>query len=251
MTRIPDGLQVALCALAMLAGRADAQASPFRVLFVGNSLTYSNDLPASVAAMPCLTDGRTIKAESIVAADTSLDDHVGRGAVAARLRRNRWDLVVLQQGPSALDESRRQLLASVRELTPLIRSAGARPALFMVWPSLQRSDDRDRVSDSYRLAAAAVDAVLLPVGDAWRAALARDPSLRLYGGDGYHPSRLGSELAALVICAAIGGRSPSALVSSSVLARQRRWIDTRDALSGAAQDALATVEPSQRMSTTK
>jgi hypothetical protein len=41
--------------------------------------------------------------------------------------------------------------------------------------------------------------VLLPAGEAWRAAWRRDPELKLYGKDGFHPSILGSYLAALVV----------------------------------------------------
>lgn len=228
-----------LVAVAALAtnGRATEAAEPLRILFVGNSLTTANDLPATVAAMPCLADGRTLEIATVVAPDTSLADHLARGEVITRLRRERWHLVVLQQGPSALEESRTQLLASVGQLAPLIRAAGARPAMFMVWPSMERLGDRDRVSESYRLAAQAVNAVLFPVGDAWRAALARDPGLPLYGNDGFHPSPLGSDLAALVICAAIGNRAPADIARSPPMSRRREFAGVRDALVAAAADA--------------
>ena len=41
--------------------------------------------------------------------------------------------------------------------------------------------------------------LLLPAGDAWRAAWAADARLPLYGPDGFHPSPMGTYLAALVI----------------------------------------------------
>jgi hypothetical protein len=40
---------------------------------------------------------------------------------------------------------------------------------------------------------------LLPAGAAWREAWRLDPSLALYSDDGFHPSPLGSYLAALAI----------------------------------------------------
>ena len=52
---------------------------------------------------------------------------------------------------------------------------------------------------SYRNAAKAAGADLFPAGDAWRRAWACDRSLALYGPDGFHPSRLGTYLAALVV----------------------------------------------------
>ena len=47
------------------------------------------------------------------------------------------------------------------------------------------------VSQSYTAAAKAVGGLLLPAGDAWRAAWAIDPTLALYGPDGLHPSTIG------------------------------------------------------------
>jgi hypothetical protein len=45
----------------------------------------------------------------------------------------------------------------------------------------------------------------MPAGEAWRAAWRRDPELPLYDRDGFHPSRLGSCLAALAVYQAIAG----------------------------------------------
>jgi hypothetical protein len=80
----------------------------------------------------------------------------------------------------------------------------------MVWPSSSRRKDFDGVSESYTRAAALIDGVLFPMGEAWRAAWRRDPTLALFGPDGFHPSRLGSSLAALVIFNQLTGRLPPA-----------------------------------------
>ena len=84
---------------------------------------------------------------------------------------------------------------------------GARTALYMVWPSKTRDRDFDAVSESYALAAQDVAGTLLPVGDAWREAWRRDPSLTLYTDDGFHPSGLGSYLAALAIWRGLSSQS--------------------------------------------
>src|SRR5689334_5259202 len=97
----------AIIGLILLTSALCDAADPVRVLFVGNSLTYTNNLPKVIAAMPCFADGRAVVAESVTGPDMSLDDHLARGAVARRLSRERWDVVVLQQGPSSLEDSRR------------------------------------------------------------------------------------------------------------------------------------------------
>jgi hypothetical protein len=209
----------AIACAAFLAGvAAQAQsAAPIQVLFIGNSLTYSNDMPEMVAAMPCTQDGRPIYVTTVATPDTSLADHWKRGTARAALKRDRWDVVVLQQGPSAAPASRTELLESVRRFAPEIQAAGAKPAVMMVWPSWLRRQDFDGVVDSSRQAAAAIDAILLPVGEAWRAAWRRDAGLPLYAGDEIHPSPLGSYLGALVICSALGGRSALDLTAPIVV----------------------------------
>ena len=49
--------------------------------------------------------------------------------------------------------------------------------------------------------------LLLPVGDAFRVAIEKDPSVSLFGPDGFHPSPLGTYLAAIVIHRALSHRS--------------------------------------------
>jgi hypothetical protein len=99
----------------------------------------------------------------------------------------------------------------VRRFDNEIKRIGARTALYMVWPSAARSDDFDAVVASYAIAARDVDALLLPVGEAWRAAWRYDASLPLYADDRFHPSVLGSYLGALVIYERLTGRSAEGL----------------------------------------
>jgi hypothetical protein len=172
-------------------------APPSRILFIGNSLTYANDLPAMVCTL-ARAAGRAVTCASVARPDVSLEDHWNSGPARATIAEG-WDLVVLQQGPSALPESRTLLVEYVRRFDGLIRKTGARTAVYMVWPSRQRRADAPGVSQSYTAAARAVNGLLLPAGDAWRAAWAVDGGLALYGPDGFHPSPMGSYLAALVI----------------------------------------------------
>jgi hypothetical protein len=183
------------------------QPAPYRVLFIGNSLTYSNDLPAMVATMG-RAEGRRIECESIALPDFSLEDHWQRGDAPRAIARGGWTMVILQQGPSALPESRVLLVEYAKRFDREIRKVGATTALFMVWPSRARRGDFAGVSGSYAAAAKAVGGVLLPAGDAWREAWKLDATLPLYGPDGLHPSPTGSYLAALVIYQQIAGDLP-------------------------------------------
>lgn len=144
----------------------------------------------------------------------SLGDHWNWGAARGAIAEGRWDVVVLQQGPSSRPQSRVELLADTRKFAEEIRRAGARPALYMVWPVVSEPENFDRVSESHALAAKDVGGLLFPAGEAWRAAAKREPRVDLYSFDGLHPTPAGSYLAALVMyevlyersCAGLPGR---------------------------------------------
>jgi len=169
-----------------------------RVLFIGNSLTYWNAMPDMVRWMLETAGVPVGRVESVAYPDVGLEDHWLSGPARTRIADGDFDVVVLQQGPSAT-EGRPSLLDFSQRFAKEIRAAGGQPALYMVWPSVARSFDFDGVSDSYQTAAAQASALLFPAGEAWRAAWRRDSTLALYGPDAFHPSPLGSYLAALVI----------------------------------------------------
>ena len=181
------------------------------VLFIGNSLTYSNDLPATFAAIAAL-DGRRIEVAMAAEPNLALIDHLtGQSSALEVLQSRKWDFVVLQQGPTTTAIGRDSLIIWTRMFEEHIRRRGARPALFMSWTPRTRLERTDSARNSFYSAAHAVNGIFLPVGEAWRAALALDPSLPLYDGDQFHPSPLGSYLAALVIYATLFDRDPRTL----------------------------------------
>jgi hypothetical protein len=212
------------------------QDSDLRILFIGNSLTYANDLPGLVQRLGEAVEGKAPVVESVAVADFSLEDHWNLGGAQKAIARDQWDLVVLQQGPSALPESRVLLVEYAQKFADEIRKVGGRPALYMVWPPSSRATDWDNVTESYLAAARAVNGVVFPVGEAFRAAVRRDPALELFAGDGFHPSSVGSYLAAIVIYAQATHRSP---IGISNIARISDLPPGEiEALEGGAADAI-------------
>ena len=179
-----------------------------RVLFVGNSLTYTNDLPSMVSA---LSRGGEVEIEAGVIAipNASLEDHWADGRARREIASKRWDVVVMQQGPSSLASSRANLVEWSKRFAAEARAAGVRPALFTVWPDASRRAYLGDVVESYRVAAEACGCELLPAGSAWMDAWDRSGRLSLYGADGFHPSGEGSYLASLVIWGGLTGADVS------------------------------------------
>ncbi len=197
-----------LLALLLLSAGGLAGAAPAkRVLFLGNSLTCANDLPALVAVM-AKCGGFDLDCTARAKPDFALEDHWSDGA-RGTVRRGKFDAVVLQQGPSTRPESRANLREWARRWAEFAREHGAEPALYMVWPFATQRSGFLLVSESYREAAEASGARILPAGEAWALAYHADPALRLYAPDGLHPTGAGSFLAALVIARGLTGLDPA------------------------------------------
>ena len=185
----------------MLPAGAAAQSAgrPLRILFVGNSHTATNLVPDIVTRLAMAAGHPQPLTQMVAFGGFSLEDHWNQGDAQRAIASGPWDFVVLQQGPSALPESRRLLVAYARRFADVGKKAGARTAMFMVWPSQGRRGDFGGVSDSYRAAAKATGGLVLAAGDAWSLFLNRQRGLALYDADGVHATFAGSYLAALVI----------------------------------------------------
>lgn len=155
-----------------------------------------------------------------------------------------YDLIVLQDQSQipGFPESHPQWVESrdaAVSLAGIIDSVGAQTQLFMTWGKRdgdsinpERFPDystmQENIEAGYTAYAAAIEAAgyaveIVPVGLAWQAVFAdhidagEDPLdsgalfARLYAGDGSHPSRLGTYLAACVFYAANTGDSPEGL----------------------------------------
>jgi hypothetical protein len=176
-------------------------------LFVGNSLTFWNDMPVILERLLETGGVGPLHVEVVAFPNFGLEDHWVEGTARARIALGGWEAVILQQGPSAT-EGRPSLLEYSDRFANEIERVGARTALYMVWPDQSRFFDFDGVSDSYETAAQSVGGLLFPAGEAWRLAWARDASLALYGPDGFHPSLLGSYLVALVMYEQLAVQDP-------------------------------------------
>jgi hypothetical protein len=69
-----------------------------RVLFIGNSLTEANGLPAMVETLSRQGGGTPISTASVVFGGFSLEDHWNQGTAQRRIAEGGWSIVVLQQG---------------------------------------------------------------------------------------------------------------------------------------------------------
>jgi len=195
-----------------------------RVLFVGNSFTFTNSLPALVHELAAGDTGATpIFSVEYAAGGWSLHQANEDEGLDKLLQEVHWDVVVLQEKSWVLslpeDHWRRETYPAARDLQEKISAVGARTVLFMTWgyvrgdrwhePHDTYAAMQARLADGYSELGAELGAQVAPAGLAWAEALRREPSLHLWAGDGQHPGRLGSYLAACVFYAMFSGREPT------------------------------------------
>jgi hypothetical protein len=203
----------------------EAPEGSVKVLFIGNSLTYENDLPRTVAQLALSAGLPKCYCVAIAYPNFALEDHWDFGDAVDAIEGEEWDFVVMQQGPSGASQASRDYLVQwATVFGNLIDEHGAQSVMYGVWPSLERSFDFPNVTESYRTAADAIGALFAPAGEAWQLAWAQDSTLPLYAADDFHPSPMGTYLAALVIFERVYGRSPVGVQQAAVVnGRVQTW----------------------------
>ena len=189
---------------------------PLRILFIGNSYTFVNEMPEVFSELAELGD-HDVNVTMLAKAGFSLKDHAQDPETRKVLDSQSWDYVILQEKSDLPVLDREEMTHGVRQLDELTAGHGTKTILFMPWayrdglPSAELEDYQamqSLVSDAYLAVAGDFELSVAPVGIVWQAALERDPQLDLWSSDGSHPTPLGSYLAANVFYALIFSQSP-------------------------------------------
>jgi hypothetical protein len=193
-----------------------AQVKTVRVLFIGNSLTYTNDLPQLFADFAKTTyPGLTVVVGSVAEPGESLQGHWTGGTALRMLQGAHWDYVVLQEKTSLptgafiadgaiqhelpeefFDYGKRFIDAAV--------SAKAKPVLYQTYAPRSQGEDLPYLDYAYMTLGRKTGAPVAPVARIWHR-VDGTGRYNLYDEDGLHPSLYGSYLAAAAIAETIFG----------------------------------------------
>ncbi len=171
----------------------------YNLLFVGNSLTYSNLLPQLVVKRAKEAHDLVINAHTIAYGNYAIIDHWDDGVVQLEIASGQYDYVIIQQGPSSQAFGRQVLIEYGAKFKELCESNDTELVYFMVWPSRQYYHTFDGVIKNHEDAAAMNNALLAPVGQVWKRYFDSTQDFSYYGSDSFHPSLKGSQVAAEVI----------------------------------------------------
>ena len=214
-----------------------------RILFIGNSHTYVNDVPGMLQSLADSAGGERLAVASIALSGYALIDHWIDGLAPREIAKGGWAWVVMQQGWTPGGIYRDTLRLAAKNFGVEIAKIGAKGAMYQTWPPTNRPQDFEPSILSYELAAADINGVVLPVARAWLETWKRDPNAALYAADGLHASVNGSYLAAVVMYAKILNRSPVGL-PPRLRTRAGSVVAIDPALARVLQEAAATVTAS-------
>jgi hypothetical protein len=201
---------------------ANPDPTPSRILFIGNSYTSRNELPRLLAELAAAAEHpRRMEFELVFAGGASLKRHWNAGIAREKLARLSWNYVVLQEQSTLPVKNPVRYQESVRLFAPEIDRHGAKPVLYLTWARQQAPDTQESITRAVEEIAAEINAVVVPVGLAWRSVIAKYGDIALYTDDGSHPTAAGSYLAACVFLASLFGEAPRGFSVSDALRLDR------------------------------
>lgn len=217
-------LFLAVCLFASFTLRA---ADSLRVLFIGNSYTYVNDLPNTVSKL-ATASGDHLNYQVSAPGGYSLSQHAFYAPTLSLIAQGGWDYVVLQdqsQNPSFPDAYvAMAVYPFARMLDSLVHisSPCAKTVFYMTWG--RKNGDADNCPawppvctytgmDSmlrlrYSIMAENNDAWLCPASKVWYRLRNIQPGLELYQADESHPSAAGTYATATAFYSLLFGKDP-------------------------------------------
>ncbi len=200
-------------------------ARPLSVLFIGNSYTYNNNLPALVEGLAAsATPSQRIRTRAVTQPGVRLQQHWDRGEALAALKQGPWDYVVLQEqstlglllieGRHEVNDPELAFHPYARRFAEEARKVGAQPLFLLTWARRDTPESQARLTQAYMSVARELGAPIIPAGLAWARVRQEYPDVVLYHQDGSHPSPIGSYLTASALYATLTGSSPVGLAST-------------------------------------
>lgn len=167
-----------------------------RILFIGNSHTFYNDMP-NIFREICQENSIDVEVTMLARGYKGLDYHCKEPQTKFNILYGNYDFVVLQHLQNGFDKE--VLYNSVKELKTLIDKSGATPILYMTWTLKSERDKQYILTDGYKEVGKKLGIDVAPVGEVWWRYFDKYPEEILYFEDDKHASILGSILTAYTI----------------------------------------------------
>jgi hypothetical protein len=178
------------------------------LLFIGNSFTQRNNLPALIASLAAEAGIEVIN-DLISAGGASLRTHWNAGHAAKAIASGNYDYIVLQEQSTLPVKNSERMKENIRLFDAAIKPTGAQTVLYTTWARQHSLDTQKQITNAYSEIGKELNALVIPAGPAWMRFLAKHDEPQLYDKDQSHPTLAGSYLAACVFLAALFKTNPT------------------------------------------
>lgn len=198
----------------------------FKVLFIGNSHTYVNDVPGTIHQI-AKSKGDSVYYKMSAPGGYDFQRHYKLAETISAIQSEKWDYVVLQESGwrTALIDAMMDTMVFpfADSLYHIIKRNNntTKIILYMTqgykngasWSSqdpvvANYNGMQNRIKNTYIKLADNLNSTVAPAGLMWKIVLSKNPELELFNADGYHASPAGSYISACTIYSFIFSKKP-------------------------------------------
>lgn len=196
-----------------------------KILFIGNSFTYFNDLPKMLEKIAC-ESGQDIYCDSVTKGGAYLhqyadaNDELGIRFSEAK-EKEEWDYAVIQDQSFNPINNTEDFESSALALCKHLERC-KKIFFYQTWAYKDGSDKLKKTELSYNEmykglkkaysdTAKKVRGIIVPVGDSFKKIKENHPEIEIYKEDSFHPNVLGTYLSACTFYAFMFNKSPENL----------------------------------------
>lgn len=182
-----------------------------RILFIGNSHTYFNDMPHQFAEL-LRAKGQEVSVTMLTRGGQKLCEHIRNEQTRFNILFGGYDHVILQENTSEFPDEQTHA-RNVAVIKDWCDRAGAKLSLYMNFESPKDTPPLAQLRAGVLYAAEALQLPVARIGDAFAAVQQKLPHIDLYYTDRHHANTVGSYLIALVLLHDVFGLDVAGLPS--------------------------------------
>lgn len=184
-----------------------------KILFIGNSHTYMNDMPELTREMIENAAGTNCEVFMLAYSARSLKWHMGEEYFSERFNilHGGYDYCIIQeQAHPMADEN--DTITYAGKIIELCRKVNTKPVIFETWAEKAKPENQEEMNRRYQELSKNQGVLLAPIGEVWSAVKTEAkniPNSDLYWIDGEHASAIGDYLISMVLTRVITEKLPS------------------------------------------
>ncbi len=163
-----------------------------KILFLGNSHTYYNDLPALFKKI-CKENGKDVEVNMLAQPGVTYGWHLGQYTdLRFALVHGGYDYIIMQQAAHEPCPSKEETIADAGRIIEMARAQGVKVIQTLPWARLGMAEEFEKMKDIYYTLCEKYSVKMNPVGHVFERIVADHPDIRLHWFDGAHAGPYGS-----------------------------------------------------------